>query len=150
MRILALDLGTRTGWAIVYPNGGVHTGHVDLKGGRFDGGGMRYLRFRQWLNNLGEKPGAVYYENVRRHLGTDAGHVYGGLRATLLSWCEEHKVPYAGFTIQEIKIFATGKGNAKKDAMMAAATKATGCAFEDDNEADAYWIARLAMSQSGG
>jgi len=149
MKILALDLGTRTGWAIVYANGGVHTGYVDFKGGRYEGGGMRFLRFRQWLDQLADKPGCVYFEEVRRHLGTDAAHVYGGLLATLTSWCEEQNVPYKGVTVQEIKQFATGKGNAKKELMKAAATKAAGRTFDDDNEADAYWIAKLAMSQRG-
>lgn len=149
MKILALDLGTRTGWAIVYANGGVHTGYVDFKGDRFEGGGMRFLRFRQWLDKLGGVPEYVYYEKVRRHLGTDAAQIYGGWLTVLTSWCEEHGVPYQGLTVQEIKIFATGKGNANKGWMIEAATKATGRQFDDDNEADAYWIARLAMSQSG-
>ncbi len=38
---------------------------------------------------------AVYFEEVRRHLGTDASHCYGGFLAHLSSWCEgkSHSLP---------------------------------------------------------
>ena len=140
--ILALDLGTRTGWAagsVV----GITSGYIDLKGGRFEGGGMRFLRFQQWLNGFAkpsEPLGAVYYEEVRRHLGTDAAHIYGGLQATLTSWCEAHKVPYEGIPVGTIKKHATGKGNAGKDEMIAAARKISGFGIADDNEADAVCL----------
>jgi hypothetical protein len=39
--ILALDLGTSTGWAIRSPDGIVTSGAVSFKPGRFVGGGMR-------------------------------------------------------------------------------------------------------------
>ncbi len=48
---------------------------------RYDGGGIRYLRFRAWLDSMAQDAGGigvVHYEEVRRHLGTDAAHVYGG------------------------------------------------------------------------
>ena len=47
--ILALDLGTSTGWAIRGHDGLITSGTVSLRPGRFDGGGMRYLRFTNWL-----------------------------------------------------------------------------------------------------
>jgi len=43
--ILALDLGTTTGWASL-AGGIVHSGTTTFRSGRFDGGGMRYLRFQ--------------------------------------------------------------------------------------------------------
>src|SRR4249919_3389932 len=52
--VLAVDLGTTTGWAIVLPDSGIASGTVSFKPSRYDGGGMRYLRFRAWLNTLGE------------------------------------------------------------------------------------------------
>ena len=39
---------------------------------------------------------AVYFEEVRRHAGTDAAHLYGGFLATLTSWCEQHGIAYQG------------------------------------------------------
>lgn len=145
--ILALDLGTRTGWA-TNPNGQVVTGFVDFKGGRYEGGGMRYLRFMRWLEGL-ERPTEVHFEEVRRHRGTDAAHVYGGLLATLTSWCESHDIPYRGVPVSAIKRAATGKGGGpgtKKEHMIAAA-QAAGQQITDDNEADAYWLLRYVLSE---
>ena len=50
--ILALDLGTSTGWAIRGHDGLITSGTVSLRPGRFDGGGMRYLRFTNWLTEV--------------------------------------------------------------------------------------------------
>src|SRR5512139_3861013 len=93
--VLALDLGTTTGWAMSLPDGGIVSGTVSFRPSRYDGGGMRYLRFRAWLNTLVEDAGAIgqiHYEEVRRHLSTDAAHVYGGLLAMLTAWCEEWSI----------------------------------------------------------
>ena len=46
---LALDLGTTTGWALRTADGQTVSGTQLFKPGRFEGGGMRYLRFRGWL-----------------------------------------------------------------------------------------------------
>ena len=43
--LLALDLGTTTGWALCSRDGPINSGTVSLRPGRFEGGGMRYLRF---------------------------------------------------------------------------------------------------------
>jgi Holliday junction resolvasome RuvABC endonuclease subunit len=136
--ILALDLGTQTGWAMRGADGLTHHGTRSFKPGRYEGGGMRYLRFSRWLTELAEaKPiGLVAFEEVRRHAGTDAAHVYGGLMGTLTAWCELRGVPYEGVPVGTIKRHATGKGNASKAEMMEA-VKALGFDPEDDNAADA-------------
>ena len=120
--------------------------------GRFDGGGMRYLRFTNWLGELERLSGpiaAIWFEEVRRHVGTDAAHVYGGLMATLTAWAELRGVPYQGVPVGTIKRHATGKGNANKDAMIVAA-RARGFSPADDNEADAIAILLWAMETRGG
>jgi len=89
--ILALDLGTTTGWAIRGFDGLITSGTVSFKPSRYDGGGMRYLRFTNWLTEIDRLSGpieAIYFEEVRRHAGTDAAHVFGGLLAVLTSWGE--------------------------------------------------------------
>ncbi len=141
--ILALDLGTCTGWALRRPDGITLSGTVSFKPGRYEGGGMRFLRFSQWLDSL-DKPGTVYFEEVRRHRGVDAAHCYGGLMATLTAWCEARKIPYQGVPVGEIKRHATGKGNADKAAMIAAA-RGKGFQPADDNEADAIAILLLKL-----
>jgi hypothetical protein len=58
---------------------------------------MRYLRFTNWLAELDRLSGpiaAIWFEEVRRHAGTDAAHIYGGLMATLTSWAELRGIPY--------------------------------------------------------
>lgn len=136
--LLALDLGTRAGWAMRTALGTVLHGYIDLKGGRYEGGGMRFLRFQRWLDELhGAAPvGEVAFEEVRRHVGVDAAHVYGGLLATLTAWCEQHEIPYRGVPVATIKRAATGKGNASK-AEVVAAVQARGFEVSDDNVADA-------------
>ena len=76
--ILALDLGTTTGWALRAPDGLITSGTVSFRPSRYDGGGMRYLRFTNWLTELDRLSGpiaAIWYEEVRAHAGTDAAHV---------------------------------------------------------------------------
>ena len=48
--ILALDLGTHTGWALLQLDDTITSGTENFKPHRFEGGGMRFLRFKQWLN----------------------------------------------------------------------------------------------------
>ena len=149
---LALDLGTTTGWAVRTARCRILHGTAEFRSSRFEGGGMRYLRFGKWFDQTLEITGgidAVYYEAVRRHLGTDASHVYGGLLATLTAWCEARGIPYQGVAVGTIKRFATGKGNADKAAMIAAARE-RGFEPVDDNEADALAILFWALETNGG
>ncbi|MFV1850143.1 MAG: crossover junction endodeoxyribonuclease RuvC [Thalassospira sp.] len=151
MKILSLDLGTTTGWASIIGSKPIDSGSKNFSAGRFEGGGMRYLKFRRWLQEILYMHGqldAVYFEEVRRHTGTDAAHVYGGLLAHLTAWCEENKIAYEGVPVGTIKKHATGKGNAKKDAMIAAARK-RGHSPKDDNEADAIALLYWAKEQNG-
>ncbi len=145
--ILALDLGTHTGWALRSLDGSIISGTEHFKPQRFEGGGMRYLRFRRWLTEIKQAAGdidAVYFEEVRRHAGVDAAHAYGGFLATLTAWCEHHQIPYQGVPVGTIKKHATGKGNASKDEMIASA-RARGFLPADDNEADALALLHWAI-----
>lgn len=137
MTILALDLATTTGWAHSGPP--ITSGTIFFKGSRHEGGGMRFLRFRQWLCQMLDILGgvqAVYYEEVRRHLSTDAAHIHGGLLAVLQAECELRRIPYAGIPVGTIKKHTTGKGNATKADIIAAIIE-RGHRPADDNEADA-------------
>jgi len=137
--ILSLDLGTRTGWALRGRDGSITSGSESFKPQRFEGGGMRFLRFKRWLTEVKQSADgldAVYFEEVRRHAGVDAAHAYGGFMAQLTAWCEHHGIPYQGVPVGTIKKHATGKGNAGKQDMVAA-MQALGFRPEDDNEADA-------------
>jgi Holliday junction resolvasome RuvABC endonuclease subunit len=154
--LLALDLGTTTGWALRAADGLITSGTVSCNGNirpsRYDGGGMRYLRFTNWLAELDRLSGpiaAIWFEEVRRHAGTDAAHIYGGLMATLTSWAELRGIPYSGVPVGTIKRHVTGRGNAPKQAMIAAA-RARGFSPADDNEADAIALLLWAIETNGG
>jgi hypothetical protein len=150
--ILALDLGTTTRWAIRGHEGLITSGTVSFRPGRFDGGGMRYLRFTNWLGELERLSGplaSIWFEEVRHHAGTDAAHVHGGLMATLTAWAELRGIPYQGAPVGTIKRHGAGKGNAPKQAMIAAA-RARGFSPADDNEADAIALLLWALETKEG
>jgi hypothetical protein len=149
---LALDLGTVMGWALRTDDGTIVSGTESFRQDRWSGGGMRYLRFRNWLGEIATTTGGigiVVFEEVRRHAGTDAAHVYGGLLAILTAWCEHSGIAYEGVPVGTIKRFISGKGNASKDAVIAA-VKTRGFNPADDNEADALAILLWALKHRCG
>jgi hypothetical protein len=150
--LLALDLGSTIGWAVRLPDGSIASGTAAFRPGRFEGGGMGWLRFRHWLDSMAASAGpigSIVFEEVRRHAGTTAAHVYGGFLAHLTAWCEAASIPYQGVPVGTIKRFATGKGNAPKEAVIAA-MRARGFAPADDNEADAIALLLWAIDARGG
>ena len=145
--VLALDLGTKTGWALHDRDGTIVSGTEVFRADRWQGGGMRFLRFKHWLTETKAAVGtfdAVVFEEVRAHAGVDAAHVYGGLLGILTAWCEHHGIAYEGVPVGTIKRFITGKGNAAKEAVIAAVT-ARGFQPGDDNEADALALLLWAL-----
>lgn len=154
--IVAIDPGTHCGYAVRYPNGTYDSGTFDLSVKKGEGGGMRFVRFRRKFDDLvsalqdreDRTELVVVFENVRRHMGTDAAHVYGGIVAHLTAFCEEAEIPYQGVSVGTVKKTATGKGNADKAQMVDAARKRWPDAeIVDDNEADARWIAETAVAE---
>jgi hypothetical protein len=162
--ILSLDLGTTTGWALRSRDGSIVSGSQSFKPQRFEGGGMRNLRFNRWLSEIAvetvEEPrppfGAefiektlidvIVFEEVRSHAGTDAAQIYGGLMGQVEVLGETKKIPYEGVPVGTIKKHATGKGNANK-LMMITAMQALGHNPVDDNEADALALLRWAIER---
>lgn len=149
---VGIDPGTNCGWAVISDLGAVEAcGTWDLKPRRQEGGGMRFVRVRNLLGELlgtyGTHGGEllVFFEEVRRHQGVDAAHVYGGIVAVITSVCEERKIPYQGVPVATIKRKATGKGGGKaagKEQMLAAArsmVNGRGIEVSDDNAADAIF-----------
>lgn len=145
---LGIDLGTYCGFARcdVFPKGHTYmTGAWDFSITRFDSPHIRYEKFGQALDQhfaLGVTK--VFYEKVQRHLGTTAAHVYGAFLNKLHEKCAEYDVPFHGLSVQEIKQFATGKGNAKKD-LVVKACAAWGFNPKSDDEADAIAILKCGM-----
>ena len=143
MRILALDPATNCGWAHTCGQSGTW----DLSVRRDESGGMRLVRFRSKLRELKELEGIdVLVFEAARHAGPGmqgALVVQSEIQGVLKEWCETESVQYRGYSPSEIKKHATGKGNAKKADMQAAAAERFGRSM-DDNEADALWLLDLA------
>lgn len=156
MNILALDLGTTTGWALGTRDGSVKGGSESFSQKRCGGNGQRWLAFRQWLGDTGRSVGeihAVYYEEVMAHGTKDqpntiAAHVYGGFLSHLEAWCAMNRIPCKPVGVGTIKKHWTGKGNANKEAMIATARE-KGFRPVDDNHADAIAILSYAREQEG-
>jgi len=161
--VLSLDLGTTTGWALRSRDGSIVSGSQSFKPQRFEGGGMRYLRFIRWLSEIAVAGNSnlfkdeservndtlldqIVFEEVRQHIGVDASHAYGGFMGHLTSFAEMHAIPYEGVPVGTIKKHATGKGNANK-LMMITAMQALGHNPVDDNEADALALLRWAIER---
>jgi Holliday junction resolvasome RuvABC endonuclease subunit len=89
---------------------------------------------------------AMYFEEVRRHLGVDAAHAYGGFLGQLTAWCEQHAIPYEAIPVGTIKRHATGQGNASKQQVIDAMRK-LGHAPVDDNESDALALLHCVLDR---
>ena len=150
--ILALDLGQRTGWAVRNRDGAIASGVHEFRPGRFEGGGMIWLRFRAWLQEIDQaagKIGIVVFEEVVAHRGVAASHCYAGFLAHLTAWVEANRIPYQGVPVGTIKRHIAGKGNADKAAVIAA-VQALGFDPQDDNEADALALLLWALEHRAG
>ena len=151
-QILALDLGSNTGWALRGKDHQIYSGTQAFKPDRFSGGGMVMLKFRNWLENLHQTSGGIdliVFEEVRRHVGTTAAHVYGGFLGQMSAWGEENEIPYQGVPVGTIKKHITGKGNASKDEVVQAVIKLHHNP-KDDNEADALALIQYAIDMKIG
>ena len=139
MNILALDIATTTGWKTE-----TSSGVWKLKQKKDDSTGMKLVRLKSYLKELItlEKIDIVVYERPAG-MFKSAIITESELIGVVLLLCEELSLQYTAYSATEIKKFATGKGNAKKQDMIDAAI-ALGYNPEDDNEADAIHLYNLA------
>jgi Holliday junction resolvasome RuvABC endonuclease subunit len=151
--ILALDLGTKCGYALIsttIKSPAVRSGTKDFKATRFESADRRFVNFRNFLNQIrsGYPLGinTIYFEEVRKHIGVDAAHCYGGFKAILTAFCEDKKISYQGVPVGTIKKHITGKGNSDKSKVILAVQE-KGYNPKDDNEADAIALLDYAMIQ---
>jgi hypothetical protein len=160
--ILALDLGLRTGWAVLMTDGVIESGiqTFDLKRG--ESPGIRFLRFNAWLTlwlqgcrwctaynkrhsdtcpGWGKElpPKLVIWE-AAHHRGGAATELAVGFATRIQEQCALREIPYAAVHSATLKKHATGSGRSDKRAMVAAAQRKLGYTGSDDNEADARWL----------
>lgn len=155
MPILALDLGTYLGYAVMASGKAVVYGtkhFVERKATKKHAGdpeGTRFMLARQFIGSTIDTYGAeaVHFEDVHNHTAVGAAHVYGGLRAVMQMACIERGLPTIGHGVGTIKKFWTGRGNEGKTGMIERA-RALGYPLRDDEDdtADALAIGHLAES----
>lgn len=153
LNILALDLGTKTGFALRRRDAKLLHGTEDFTPRASWAPGQKWQRFRSWLsttiteNNITQ----IAFEDVKRHGPGQvlAAHAYGGFRAMLEMVADQHRVTLIPFGVGQIKKHWTGSGVAKKDEMVMQATVRR-FRVVDDNNADALAILHLAIAKEQG
>ena len=149
MNVLAYDLGASTGFAVL-SHDGYRIASGCLKLGKRSG--FSYHLFEATVRSqLAQfKPELVAYELVRRHRGVEAAHAYGAYEAILLKALYLEQIATTRLTkvsVQEAKRAATGRGNADKEDLEAAAMLRWAHITESSDESDALWIAEAARKK---
>lgn len=141
INLLALDIATKTGWKTE-----TASGVWDLTPNRGETDGMRLIRFKAKLREIceAEKINLIAYERPAG-FHKSALIVAGELIGVLKAYATENNITLACYSATEIKKFATGKGNAKKNEMISKAFE-LGYKPQDDNEADAIHLFRMTLS----
>ena len=140
MKILALDIASICGFRTETASG-VWNFNKQKRG---DSYGMRLIRFKSSLKEILdlEEIDVVVYERPAGMFKSSI-IVASEMIGVLIALCEERGIQYTAYSATEIKKFATGKGNAKKQDMIDAAIS-LGFNPADDNEADAIHLYNLA------
>lgn len=150
MKVLGLDTATKTGWAIFDSASGriIESGVQDFAKRRGESNGLMFLRFRKWLSQIIDtaRPDLIAYERAH-HRGGAATEIGVNLTGRVQEAAAINGIEYASVQANSLKLWATGKGNAGKPEMIAAARKLIGRAPIDDNEADAVMIAAWAACE---
>lgn len=151
--ILALDLGTKPGYAVRRRDGQIAHGSADFTPRASWAPGQKWQRWRAWLSALivEHQVAQIAFEDVKRHaLGAVlAAHAYGGYRAMMEMVADQHNIPLHAYGVGQVKQHWTGNGSAKKEDMIAQA-KIRGFRVADDNDADALAILHIDLAHEAG
>jgi Holliday junction resolvasome RuvABC endonuclease subunit len=149
MRILALDLGTHTGWALHLPDFPIESGVQEFHLARRESAGMRFLRFRSWLARMidDHEPQLIVYEEP--HLrGSAATHVLVGFATRVQELAARRGLEHSSIRTPDLKKHATGRGNAPKPLMVQTAKqKFPHQDIVSDDQADALWVLDWALQE---
>jgi crossover junction endodeoxyribonuclease RuvC len=74
----------------------------------------------------------------------------GALNYFIRIFCRKNKINYKIISPNELKRFVTGKGQCKKELILLKTYKKWGIEFYDNNLADAYGLARMAIEDFKG
>lgn len=144
MKVLGLDIATRTGWCLYDTEADTYeVGVINLTPGRNEPEGKRFWRMANQVPDVLRGVGAVVIERTMTR-AKRAAEVLSGLTAVVLVELEERDIEYAFVHALTLKKFATGRGSATKEEMINAVNLEGRLdkVLVDDNEADAYWLVR--------
>jgi hypothetical protein len=156
VNVLALDLGTATGWAL-WDGARLESGVQVFDVKRGESPGMRYLRFNRWLNDFTWDPrfsddrlriGLIVYEQTHNRGGA-ATEVAAGFATRVQEFCARVQIDHQAIHSATLKKFCTGKGNADKAAMLDAVGRRWKV-VTDDNEADAIALCYYTLAETLG
>jgi len=153
MNILALDLGTKTGWATRWGGQPIRAGTWEFpaKKGPCCKIDPRLVMFRHKLEESRDSFDLLVYEDVQFMRGRAQAFLWSGFRTVLWLFAHDHKIPVICCPVKTLKKYATGNGNADKDAMALAYYEKTGLAPGkdplDDNAIDAWHLCHWAETQ---
>ena len=159
MTVLALDLGTKTGWGL-HEHGRITSGVQTFDVKRGESPGMRYLRLDRWLDELAgedhDVPLALLVYEQPHMRGGHATEVLAGFATRVQAWCAQRGVEHQAVHTATLKKWTTGSGRGDKRAMYDAVLRrwpAVVAVDSDDNEIDAlallhYALAELAPKES--
>tara|TARA_R110000803_G_scaffold50217_2_gene104329 strand:+ start:133 stop:681 length:549 start_codon:yes stop_codon:yes gene_type:complete len=149
MKILALDLATKTGWALL-ANGVTSCGVVNFGNGKKKADGKDpdapQARFEDWIAKHIRlwKIDVVVYEEVYRWMSQRAANIYNGQRGYMRSKAYRCGIKRVSYSPPTIKKHFTGNGHAKKKDMIAEAERRwPSLEIIDDNQVDALAILSL-------
>jgi Holliday junction resolvasome RuvABC endonuclease subunit len=150
VRLLALDHGTRTGWAV---GCGDRLPAIGSRKNPHGGGGAELEPFWQaharWLQGVitDFKPSLVVWEKpvLAKYTSHASVEITFGLQAITGLTCREAGVPVRRVSPQQAKIALTGHGRASKEEMVQAALGFGFNRIEHHDEADAFgvWLCTL-------
>jgi Holliday junction resolvasome RuvABC endonuclease subunit len=148
MNILALDLATKTGYAL-RENGRTFSGVQVCDVKRGESPGMRFVRLTRWLDEIGAnlRTGDLLVYEQAHHRGGAATQCGVGLATHALSWAAVRGIEHTGVHTATLKKWATGSGKGDKAAMIARARTILGREPLDDNEADAVLLLEYALAE---
>lgn len=151
MNVLALDCGTKTGFATLI-DGNIRSGVQNMKSKANDSAGMKYLRFDSWLAEMDSigRFDVIYYEKPH-HLPGNAIESMNGFITGIHRYVAkaDRPIEYQAVSPGTIKKFATGHGNADKAMMMAWFEEQNAMKPETDDESDGYALLLYAMNELG-
>ena len=147
--ILALDLGTNCGWAMLRDEDIVRSGVWDLALEEDQADGHRFLRLWQLLTKAhGEQAlELVAFERSMVKKGAHAVEIYAGLKAITEAFCAARSVRCVSVHTGTLKKHITGSGRAEKPAMRDVAQQRWGRRIDGFDEADALCVLSWAVDQ---